>query len=1030
MLPLKLTIQGLYSYKEKQVIDFEKLTSNHLFGIFGAVGSGKSSILEAIMFVLYGESERLNAKDNRYYNMMNLQSEVLSIEFECLTGKNSQEHYRFEFKAKRKKTFEQVDSQGRKTYKWSADKQTWEATEQKSEEILGMKYEHFKNTVIIPQGKFRDFIEKKPTDRTEMLQEIFQLHQFDLSGKVNTLFVDNKSVMDVNMGKLQAMKDYTDESLLIHEQTLQDLKNHLEKQVTQLADKQTILKNIEGLIEWKNELEQKIKELQTLDLQKNAIELKTNNLKKYQYVYANLREKIITKANLDKLYAQYEIDVVKLQKKLEQAKADKEDKKRKLDEAEKNYKERGEKEKKILELENIIEARKIASELESAKRNAEIAENELIHLKQKQDDVKLTIQQKELQMVEVRKHQIEGKMLFELNDWYVKSKDIEKEYLTIQKQVEDYAKEMQKYELEKTNYLQNQGFEAESLMDFTDADDSLELKEKAFYIFENEAQKEIEHLTLQVRITDLRESLEEGEPCPVCGSTEHEIKAISNKDLIQLLQEKKKLLEERKAQNQQLQQVKSKFIQIATNFGNARLKKEEKEYELSEKKASFDRFQATFHWVEYSPQDEQKVKNLVNSFGTQQSQIQEKEKEISQIRKNQEGFSEKYQTIQEQLNIAKQKISALEARIFERKATVQILNFEALYKREISELQNSLAKGKTEITLLEEQYKKAQSEYHLSELEFQNSQNALFNEQESSRKLVKDMNRIDAEIEEAIQQYPDIENSDKAKEILKLKLNIDQEQQEINLYWQKNNTLVVQIEELKKRIGNQSLDNDLYEKLKLEVDTLQKSTEQLRKDIGATESKISDHLAKLEDKKTLIAQMEKLAERRDNLEILKKLFHAKGFVNFASSVYLNNLVISANHRFTKLTNHQLSLEISQDNEFIVRDYLNDGKVRLLKTLSGGQMFQASLCLALALAENVKSLNQAERSFFFLDEGFGTLDKDSLKVVFETLKSLQKENRIVGIISHVEELQQEIEVFIKVQKDAEKGSIVKESWHLS
>ena len=63
MIPIQLTIEGLYSYQNRQIIDFSKLTQAGLFGIFGAVGSGKSSILEAITFALYGETERLNAKD-------------------------------------------------------------------------------------------------------------------------------------------------------------------------------------------------------------------------------------------------------------------------------------------------------------------------------------------------------------------------------------------------------------------------------------------------------------------------------------------------------------------------------------------------------------------------------------------------------------------------------------------------------------------------------------------------------------------------------------------------------------------------------------------------------------------------------------------------------------------------------------------------------------------------------------------------------------------------------------------------------
>jgi exonuclease SbcC len=109
--------------------------------------------------------------------------------------------------------------------------------------------------------------------------------------------------------------------------------------------------------------------------------------------------------------------------------------------------------------------------------------------------------------------------------------------------------------------------------------------------------------------------------------------------------------------------------------------------------------------------------------------------------------------------------------------------------------------------------------------------------------------------------------------------------------------------------------------------------------------------------------------------------------------------------------------------------MNGGKVRNIKTLSGGQTFQASLALALALADNIQQMNGADENFFFLDEGFGSLDKDSLNVVFDTLKSLRQENRIVGVISHVDEMQQEISTFLKIENHDEKGSLIHESWKM-
>jgi len=184
--------------------------------------------------------------------------------------------------------------------------------------------------------------------------------------------------------------------------------------------------------------------------------------------------------------------------------------------------------------------------------------------------------------------------------------------------------------------------------------------------------------------------------------------------------------------------------------------------------------------------------------------------------------------------------------------------------------------------------------------------------------------------------------------------------------------------------------------------------------------KAQEDLAK---KTNLLKEQENLEIREKHLADLAGLFRGNGFVDFVSSVHLQNLCNNANVRFHKMTRQQLHLKLGDDNSFWVSDVLNGGKVRLLKTLSGGQKFQAALSLALALADNIHTLTESKHNFFFLDEGFGSLDKECLQIVFETLKSLRKENRIVGIISHVEDLQQEIDRYLMVKNDEELGSLI-------
>jgi exonuclease SbcC len=178
---------------------------------------------------------------------------------------------------------------------------------------------------------------------------------------------------------------------------------------------------------------------------------------------------------------------------------------------------------------------------------------------------------------------------------------------------------------------------------------------------------------------------------------------------------------------------------------------------------------------------------------------------------------------------------------------------------------------------------------------------------------------------------------------------------------------------------------------------------------------------KLAIKKDLERQFDNLTLRKTNLDTIQKLFTASGFMNFVSTMYLENLVKSANQRFREMTSQQLELILNAENEFEIRDYLNGGNTRSVKTLSGGQTFQASLSLALSLIDNVQCFANDSKKFFFIDEGFGSQDKDSLQVIFDTLKSLRKENRVVGIISHVEELKQSIAAHVSIENSSEYGS---------
>jgi exonuclease SbcC len=290
----------------------------------------------------------------------------------------------------------------------------------------------------------------------------------------------------------------------------------------------------------------------------------------------------------------------------------------------------------------------------------------------------------------------------------------------------------------------------------------------------------------------------------------------------------------------------------------------------------------------------------------------------------------------------------------------------------------------------------------------------------------KDQKDLETKIRKELKEHG-YSSVEKVETILKMNLNIEQERKKTTQYREDLNSSRVLLNTLTEQVGKRKYNEEDHSKLKNEILELNKNLDKLKGEKGSIEKDITLLQRNLKIREDLLKQQSDLILRESDINTLKQLFKGSGFVNYVSSVHLQNLCRAANERFHKLTLQKLRLEITDGNNFQIRDFLNDGQVRSVKTLSGGQTFQAALSLALALADNIQKLTNSSQNFFFLDEGFGSLDKESLQVVFETLKGLRKENRIVGVISHVEEMQQEIDTFLAIQNDKEKGSLVSTSW---
>ncbi len=180
------------------------------------------------------------------------------------------------------------------------------------------------------------------------------------------------------------------------------------------------------------------------------------------------------------------------------------------------------------------------------------------------------------------------------------------------------------------------------------------------------------------------------------------------------------------------------------------------------------------------------------------------------------------------------------------------------------------------------------------------------------------------------------------------------------------------------------------------------------------------------------AQLDKqIAANREDSQVANMLgnyLRANNFENWLCGEALSTLVREASATLMELSGDQYELTLDIRNDLVVIDYNDAGATRPVHTLSGGETFQASLALALALSRQVIGLSAGRRELnsMFLDEGFGTLDSDTLDTVASTLERLAADSdRMVGVITHVAELAERVPVRFIVNRTGTTSTIIKE-----
>lgn len=1022
MLPIRLEIQGLFSYKTRQIIDFTRLTRYPLFGIFGKVGSGKSSLLDAMVFALYDASPRgIGVQGSARAEIVNLSSDEFTVVFDFSAGSGAEEKtYRFSVTNRRRRN-NTMGVFSRSSYEWNGTE--WiPFSGRDASDILGLSRENFIKTIIIPQGTFAEFLQMKGSDRTAMMIQLFpKLAGFDLQGKVSEMASRARTELDQLKGQLLEMGEEDPE---LNEEYWHSLIQSLESRVkTARAERDAARQKSEDLARRKASNDEWIQTSLDLSRQQEnlpAMKLEKDGLDRFERLFrlfsGPLQQLSSDRQRLTRILESLPGLEQALQAAIEEELAAGQF----LEAARKDSESIGELEKLVANLENAVLrddlSRKIAGQEEQARKAREALHSMAGELKRNS-----AVKDKAArEIMELSGLESEKALLVQHKNWLEEKGRI----LEAQARAEGNRNKaeddinLKKNEMEKL--LRSPALEGyregwSPGIKFAEFSRQMGLVLGQAVASRDKLQAIVSEAALHERLAALAAGLREGEPCPLCGSASHNPDAAAVRPAGDAASAE--ALRRANARIEQLEEIRRNLSGIEAGTLSLLRIRSDWEEEIRKFAADLERHREA---------------GEKGGFGGRSAE--EIDRELA--------HADEQLRLREGIRTSHDQARTEELRLSEAIASGQA---------RLDEITSGLNQDMGRLQALPPS----------DGTEFPGPEEAALEVDKRKKQIAAIKEALHAAIQRKSDAGSALElargrHSDAATQADALSLDCRKKEESLLQNLQPENIAgIADLEVLLSRGGDPQKDRERIDAFFREFNRLADRLASLKKEkadepvpeadleeagfraeeAGLLYDRESDGLAvesdrfrnwrQRQERFALLREKHRVADlHNQNVLLLRGLFEGRAFVNYASSHYLRNIVEMANHRFRSLTRNKLELQLDGENNFWVRDFLHQGQQRHIRTLSGGQMFQAALSLSLALADSVRHITRNERSFFFLDEGFGSLDREALGLVLETLRQLRFENRVVGIISHVEELRQELDQALLVELDPAHGSRVR------
>lgn len=1003
MKPLFLSIEGLQSFQEKQSIDFEKIGRDGLFGIFGPTGSGKSTIIDGMTLALYGSIVRFKdkaseTKDSFDIEAINKNSDSACVNFKFKVGENI-------YRAERTYKIGKKSGKINKTavlFKTEEDGSEIKIAEnykdiyhEIKENILGLTLEDFTRSVVLPQGNFSQFLKLDGKEKRDMLERIFNLERYGdiLSKKANSCKYALESKMkeiDIEISSI----GFNEEELVLKEAELEKA----EKELSELKIEESEVKEKISEMEDIEKLEIKLSDLNIkkseLDSQKEEIE-KLEEKTALSEKFIPVIEKIHKRTNYEEKLSELNKDITEIQKNFKIAEA--------MLKAEQD---------KYNELENL------ENKKEAEKEENYVSQEEFLKIS---DGYKDVVKKEELinKIFEIKKEiedqNIEAeKIIFEIKTAENEKDDFEKELSEIKEISQNDIFSLEKTILEKNNILNSLKEKEQEIV-------NLEIKLKEFSVEIENKNSELSKLEKIEKdffnerekyfIYELRKNLHSGDICPVCSKI-YEEKNISVKDNETVDFNKEEFEKVRIDINTLKSSVLSTQEKIREiELKSAQLKEDIQAIDSLEKEISEIVSEKTNLEKKYNETTEKKLKlekdlkNIISKINSLQINYTRYENNISlkkDILSDTQKEADNIPEIEFPKDILEKKLKNMkEKNIIYKNLEKELLEIRKtkkdIYDNKIIKWSDKIREKEKELAQKEQNYENLKSDYLVlnSEIEKVLLENKISDLQELT----------------VIETYSD---------------KIDEMKSLIKDYKDKNIFVLNTILDVQKELKNRTFLKEEYEKLIEYGKIIKASLEKNNQIIGEIRKSIEIFNQNKNRAEALFIKKRGLEKELDPAKELAKLLEGRKFLDFLSAGKLQSITREASNTLQKITNGRYRINVDEKSDFSIIDNFNSS-IRKPQSLSGGETFMVSLCLALALADQIQLRGKSRLEFFFLDEGFGTLDSELLEIVFGVLENLRAEGMTVGIITHVEEIKNRVarKLLVTPAKIGESGTVVKE-----